>query len=151
NGEEFGPTHFAVTTGAEARAAVRLLKKLGVDQIKLHKTLSREVYFSIVGEAKKQAIPFVGHVPQTVSPGDASAVGQASLEHVQTLFEAQSPPKPDSEPQLFALFFKNGTAFDPTLVAYRGSTEPQNVDPELVRRYPDLIAGRKQLFVRFVQ
>lgn len=151
NGEEFGPAQFAVTTDAEARSAVRLLKKLGVDQVKLHKTVSREVFLALVDEAKKQSLPLVGHVAQSVSAAEASNAGQASLEHVQTLFEAQSPPKPDSEPSLFVLFARNGTAFDPTLVAYRGSTEPQNVDPELVRRYPDLIAGRKQLFVRFVK
>lgn len=151
NGKEFGPAQFAVTTDAEARTAVRLLKRLGVDQIKSHTTISRDAYFGLADEAKKQAIPFVGHVPQAVSPAEASNAGQASLEHIQTLFEGQSPPNPDSLPHLFALFAKNGTAFAPTLVAYRGSTEPQNVDPELVRKYPDLLPGRQKLFARFVQ
>jgi hypothetical protein len=32
-------------------------------------------------------LPFVGHVPMTVSPAEASDAGQASLEHTETLFE----------------------------------------------------------------
>ena len=151
NGQEFGPVQFAVTTDAEARTAVRLLKKLGIDQIKLHTRISREAYLGLVDEAKKQGLPFVGHVPQAVSPEEASNVGQGSLEHIQTLFEGQFPPKPGSEPELFALFARNGTAFDPTLVAYRGSTQPENLDPEVVKQHPDLIAGRQKLFARFLE
>src|SRR5918996_680550 len=36
NGKEFGPVHVAIGTDPEARAAVRLLKKVGVDAIKTH-------------------------------------------------------------------------------------------------------------------
>lgn len=150
NGEEYGPAQLAIQTEAEARTAVRVLKKVGVDAIKLHTMLPRDAYFALADEARKLAIPFVGHVPQTVSPAEASNAGQASLEHIQTLFEGQFPPKPDSEPQLFALFVKNGTAFDPTLVAYRGSTQAENVDSQLVRDYPDLLPGRQRLFTQFV-
>ena len=151
NGMEYGPVQLAIENDVQARTAVRALKKAGVDAIKLHAALSRDAYFALVDEAKKQSIPFVGHVPRSVAPLEASNAGQASLEHMQTIFEGQFPPKPDSEPALFAAFAKNGTAFDPTLVAYRGSTEPQNVDPDLLQKYPDLIAGRKQFFARFVE
>ena len=151
NGMEYGPVQLAIENEVQARTAVRALKKAGVDAIKVHLALPRDAYFALADEAKKQSIPFVGHVPQSVTPLEASNAGQASLEHIQTIFEGQSPPKPDSEPQLFAAFAKNGTAYDPTLVAYRGSTEPQNVDPELLRKYPDLIAGRKQFFARFLE
>jgi imidazolonepropionase-like amidohydrolase len=151
NGMEYGPVQLTVENEAQARTAVRVLKKAGVDAIKLHAALPRDAYFALADEAKKQSIPFVGHVPRSVTPLEASNAGQASLEHIQTIFEGQSPPKPDSEPQLFAAFAKNGTAYDPTLVAYRGSTEAQNVDPELVRTYPDLIPGRKKFFARFLE
>jgi imidazolonepropionase-like amidohydrolase len=151
NGEEFGPEQLAIHTEAEARTAVRVLKKVSVDAIKVHTMLPREAYFALADEARKLAIPFVGHVPQSVAPFEASNAGQASLEHIQTLFEGQFPPKPDSEPQLFALFAKNGTVFDPTLVTYRGSTQAQNVDPALLRDYPDLLPGRQKLFARFVE
>jgi imidazolonepropionase-like amidohydrolase len=151
NGTEYGPVQLAIASEAEARAAVRTLKKVGVDAIKVHAALSRETYFALVDEARKQSLPVVGHVPRPVTPQEASDAGQASLEHMQTIFEGQSPPQPGSEPELFAAFAKNGTAYDPTLVAYRGSTESQNVDPELLQKHPDLIAGRKQLFARFLE
>lgn len=89
NGEEFGPQQLAIQTAAEARTAVRVLKKIGVDAIKLHTMLPRDAYFALADEARKLSIPFVGHVPQTVSPFEASDAGQASLEHIQTLFEGQ--------------------------------------------------------------
>lgn len=151
NGKEFGPAQLAIQTEAEARTAVRVLKKVGVDAIKVHVVLPRDAYFALADEARKLSIPFVGHVPQAVSPFEASNAGQASLEHIQTLFEGQSPLKPDSEPQLFALLAKNGTVYDPTLITYRGSTEARNVDPEVVRNHPDLLPGRQQLFARFLE
>ena len=151
NGMEYGPVQLAIENEAQVRTAVRVLKKVGVDAIKVHTSLARNAYFALADEANKQSIPFVGHVPQSVTPLEASNAGQASLEHIQTIFEGQFPPKPDSEPQLFAAFAKNGTAYDPTLVAYRGSTEPENVDPEVVQKYPDLIPGRKKLFARFLE
>ena len=151
NGTEYGPVQLAIANEAQARTAVRVLKKVGVDAIKVHAEVSRDAYFALADEARKQSIPFVGHVPRSVTPLEASNAGQASLEHMQTIFEGQSPPKPDSERQLFAAFAKNGTAYDPTLVAYRGSTEPQNVDPELLQKYPDLIAGRKKFFALFLE
>ena len=151
NGLEYGPVQLAIANDTQARTAVRVLKKVGVDAIKVHAALPRDAYFALADEAKKQSIPFVGHVPRSVTPLEASNAGQASLEHIQTIFEGQFPPKPDSEPQLFAAFAKNGTAYDPTLVMYRGSTEPRNVDPELMRLHPDLILGRKQLFARFLE
>jgi imidazolonepropionase-like amidohydrolase len=151
NGQEFGPAQLAIQTETEARTAVRVLKRVGVDAIKVHSVLPRDAYFALADEARKLSIPFVGHIPQSVTPFEASNAGQASLEHIQTLFEGQSPLKPDSEPQLFALFAKNGTVFDPTLITYRGSTEAQNVDPELVRDYPDLLPGRQKLFARFLE
>lgn len=150
NGTEYGPVQLAIANEAEARTAVRTLKKVGVDAVKVHVELPRDAYFALVDEAKKQFIPFVGHVPQFVTPLEASTAGQASLEHIQTIFEGHSRPGPGSEPQLFAAFATTGTAYDPTLVAYRGSTERQNVDPEVLQKYPDLIAGRKKLFVQFL-
>ena len=151
NGQEFGPEQITIRNEAEARAVVRVLKKVGVDAIKLHNQLPREAYLALADEAQKLALPFVGHVPQSVTPFEAARAGQASLEHIQTLFEGQSPLKPDSEPQLFELFATKGTVYDPTLVAYRGSTEPQNVDPELLKKYPDLVPGRQKLFARFLE
>lgn len=151
NGIEYGPVQLAIENESQARTAVRVLKKVGVDAIKVHGAISRDAYFALAAEAKRQSIPFVGHVPKSVTPAEASNASQASIEHMQTMFESQSPPEPGSEQQLFALFATNGTAYDPTLVAYRGSMESKNIDPELLRKYPDIIAGRKKFFVRFLE
>lgn len=151
NGKAFGPVHVEITNGAEARAAVRVLKHVGVDAIKIHRALSRDAYFALSDEAKKSAIPFVGHIPQAVTAQEASDAGQASFEHMETLFEGNAPLKREEAPALFARFVRNNNSYTPTLVNYRGSTEPQNIEPDLLRKYPDLPAGRKRIFQMFVE
>ena len=72
----------SVKTEAEARAAVDLLASQHVDFIKTQSRLSREAYFAIADESKKDHIRFVGHVPDLVSALEASQVGQVSIEHL---------------------------------------------------------------------
>jgi imidazolonepropionase-like amidohydrolase len=151
NGKAFGPAHVAIASDAEARAAVRILKHVGVDAIKVHRALSRESYFALADEAKKLSIPFVGHIPQAVTAQEASDAGQASFEHTETLFDGGSPLKREDAPVLFARFVQNRNTFTPTLVNYRGSTEPANIDPEMLRKHPDLPAGRKKFFNLFLE
>src|SRR5262249_28118586 len=43
--------------------------------------LSRESYFALLDEAKRQGIPVAGHVPTSVTAAEASDAGQRSLEH----------------------------------------------------------------------
>jgi imidazolonepropionase-like amidohydrolase len=71
-----------VTTEQAARATVDSLKKAGVDFIKVYAWLEPAVYFAIADEAKKQEIPFVGHIPQAVTAQEASDAGQKSVEHL---------------------------------------------------------------------
>jgi imidazolonepropionase-like amidohydrolase len=71
-----------VTTADEARRMVDQLKAGGVDFVKVYSLLSREAYFAIADEARKQRIPFAGHVPFAVSPLEASEAGQRSIEHL---------------------------------------------------------------------
>jgi hypothetical protein len=70
-----------VADAAEAREEVIYLKKLGADLIKVYDQLSRDSYFAIAEEAKKQDLPFAGHVPILVTASEASDAGQRSLEH----------------------------------------------------------------------
>jgi hypothetical protein len=70
---------------------------------------------------------------------------------METLFAGKTPLNREETPALFGRFVKNNTAFDPTLIEYRGSTEPANVDPKLMEKYPDLLAGRQKLFTQFLQ
>jgi hypothetical protein len=41
---------------------------------------NRPAYLAIVDEAKKQGLPFVGHVPEFVSAAEAPDLGQKSME-----------------------------------------------------------------------
>jgi imidazolonepropionase-like amidohydrolase len=70
-----------VADAAQAREEVIYLKKLGADSIKEYDQLSRDAYFALADEAKKQGLPFAGHVPILVSAAEASDAGQRSLEH----------------------------------------------------------------------
>src|SRR5579872_7199321 len=70
-----------VADAAQARQEVIYLKKLGADSIKEYDQLSRDAYFGLAEEAKKQGMPFAGHVPILISAAEASDAGQRSLEH----------------------------------------------------------------------
>jgi Amidohydrolase family len=71
-----------VTTAAEARQAVKDLKEGGAAFIKVGSNLSREAYFAIADETKKQHIPFAGHVSRAVSVWEATDAGQQTIEHL---------------------------------------------------------------------
>ncbi len=70
-----------VSNEEEGRQAVRKVKKEGADFIKVYSYLPRDAYFAIADEAKKQGIPFAGHVPFSMSAAEASDAGQQSVEH----------------------------------------------------------------------
>jgi imidazolonepropionase-like amidohydrolase len=70
-----------VSNEDEGRRAVRKVKKEGADLVKVFNDIPPDAYFAIAHEAKKQGIPFVGHVPYVVSAAEASDAGQQSIEH----------------------------------------------------------------------
>ena len=76
------PFIMSVHNEAEATQAVIYLKGRGVDFIKVHDALPRELYFAIASEARRQGIPFVGHVPPSISATEAINAGQHSIEHL---------------------------------------------------------------------
>jgi imidazolonepropionase-like amidohydrolase len=80
----------AAGTEAEGRRAVRKTREDGYDFVKVYSGLPREVYFAIADEAKKQGLPFVGHVPYSVTVGEASDAGQKSVEHLSGILLACS-------------------------------------------------------------
>jgi imidazolonepropionase-like amidohydrolase len=75
---------------AEGRQAVMKAMRDGADFVKVYSFLPREAYFAIADEAKKQGIPFEGHVPIAVSVEEASAAGQKSIEHLTGVLPACS-------------------------------------------------------------
>jgi imidazolonepropionase-like amidohydrolase len=76
------PEQIPVSNEEEARAAVRDLKKRGADFIKILTMPSREAFFAVADEAKKQGLSFVGHVPAQITAAEASDAGMHSIEHI---------------------------------------------------------------------
>jgi imidazolonepropionase-like amidohydrolase len=75
------PSIIQVGSAAEARSTVDALQKQGADFIKVIQ-LSREAYFAVAAESKKDGISFAGHVPRDVTASEASTAGQKSIEHI---------------------------------------------------------------------
>jgi hypothetical protein len=80
--EPIWPNSISVSNEEEGRKAVRKVKEWGADFVKVYALLPRDAYFGIADEAKQQGITFVGHVPFSVAPGEASEAGQKSIEHL---------------------------------------------------------------------
>lgn len=71
-----------IASETQGRELVKTLKGRGADFIKVYSWLTRENYFAIVDEAKRQNMPFAGHVPFAISVAEASDAGQRSIEHL---------------------------------------------------------------------
>jgi imidazolonepropionase-like amidohydrolase len=81
----------AVATPDDGRKAVRLLKANGADFVKIQSGVPRDAYLAIADEAKKQGLPFDGHVPDAIRASEAIAAGQRTFEHLIGIFEASTP------------------------------------------------------------
>jgi Amidohydrolase family len=76
------PLRMRVRTADEGRAAVQLLKRRGVDLIKVHNFTPREVFFAIADEARRQNLPVAGHVPLKVTIQEGIDAGMITIEHL---------------------------------------------------------------------
>jgi imidazolonepropionase-like amidohydrolase len=84
------PSSIPITTPASAAAAVDTLKAQGVDFIKVQSVISHDAYLAAAGEAHKQGLPIVGHVPDKVRIKEVVEAGQKSIEHLMGIFEGCS-------------------------------------------------------------
>jgi hypothetical protein len=96
------PDAYAVGTADQARLAVTLLAVSGADFLKVYNSLPREAYFEIAQESKRLGIPFAGHVPEAVSPAEASDAGQRSQEHLINILLACSTRETELRSQRIA-------------------------------------------------
>jgi imidazolonepropionase-like amidohydrolase len=94
---------YVVKNAAEARQAVHFFKNRGVDFLKVYSLLSREAYFALADEAKKEKIVFAGHVPVSVSVMEASDAGQKSLEHMHGMQEGCSTRETELRAEMLRL------------------------------------------------
>src|SRR6202790_4229161 len=85
------PCSVAIATPEDAHRAVADLKRRGADFIKLQSLIPRDAVFAIAEEAKKQEIPFEGHVPDAMRASEMSNAGMKSFEHLIGIFEGSSP------------------------------------------------------------
>jgi imidazolonepropionase-like amidohydrolase len=83
--EPVWPNSDVVSTPQDAREFVRRAKAAGVDFVKVYSNLRPEEYLAIADEARKDGIPFAGHVPDAVSAVAASDAGQRSMEHLRNV------------------------------------------------------------------
>jgi imidazolonepropionase-like amidohydrolase len=118
----------------EARKAIDTLVALHVDFIKVHDGLTRDSFLAIAAASKEKGISFVGHVPASITPAEASDLGQKSIEHLEfipksclVLFDSAagaarlipSGCDPQSLDALLRRFARNGTWLDPTIQSLR--------------------------------
>jgi imidazolonepropionase-like amidohydrolase len=148
-----------VATVAEARQIVRTIKASGVDFVKVYTELRPDEYFAIADEARKENIPFAGHVPYRIDAGEASDAGQRSIEHLTNILESCSTKEQkwlhsekwdfgndremldsydDSKcRRLFSKFAKNNTWQVPTLILHlrRTATDVSKLPNDLPLKY----------------
>jgi hypothetical protein len=98
-----------VNTPEEGRQAVDAIEKRGLDFVKVL-SVSRDSYFAIADESAKQNIPFVGHVPHSISVREAVAAGQKSIEHLSGMLLACSSREDDLRAQGSAALTKHDYA-----------------------------------------
>lgn len=84
------PGSVVASNAIDGREAVKNAKAEGADFVKVYSLLPRDAYFAIADEAKKEGIPFVGHVPMSITAQEASMAGQMSIEHLDGILNACS-------------------------------------------------------------
>ncbi|HYV10592.1 MAG TPA: amidohydrolase family protein [Pyrinomonadaceae bacterium] len=164
-GELPGPTIYTagppllgntVPTPEAAERAVVEQKKAGYDLLKVHEGLSPETYAAIVATAKREGIPFAGHVTATVGLKRALEAQQTSIEHLDGYLQAMvadnSPVAPGPSqlvlgpvlqhideskiPALAAATRKAGVWNDPTLTLFK--LVVSEAKPEDLSQWPEL-------------
>src|SRR5262245_39137596 len=96
-GERLGPQLFvagpsfngqSVPTVEAAWRAVTDQRAAGYDLLKIHPGVRREVFDEVVAQARREGIPFAGHIPEEVGLTRALLSGIRSVEHLDGYVEA---------------------------------------------------------------
>lgn len=134
------PYRLTVEDADDARAAVAYVQARGADFVKIHNTVPRRAYFALAEESRRRKIPFAGHIPFEVSPNEAADAGQASFEHIVTIFEgtfrARLPTDPEEQMDYLRSFLKS-EALD---LAKHFRSQGTHVTPTLI---PTVLRGRR--------
>jgi imidazolonepropionase-like amidohydrolase len=116
------PFRMRVKTSEDGSAAVQLLKRRGVDLIKVHNHTPRDAYFAIAEEARRQKLPLAGHLPLTVRVEEAIDAGQNDIEHLSESrlwiqCSGGEQYRPERCRHLFGMLASRGIWQTPTLIA----------------------------------
>jgi hypothetical protein len=79
------PFRIRVKTADDGRAAVQLLRRRGVDLIKVHDHTPREAFFAIAEEARRENLRLAGHIPLGLTAEQVIDAGQGDIEHLSNL------------------------------------------------------------------
>jgi imidazolonepropionase-like amidohydrolase len=79
------PFRMRVKTAEDGRAAVQLLKRRGVDLIKVHDHTPRQAFVAIAEEARRENLPLAGHIPIGLTAEQVIDAGQRDIEHLSNL------------------------------------------------------------------
>jgi imidazolonepropionase-like amidohydrolase len=66
----------------QASREVRILKHRRVNYVEVDTSLTRQLYWAIAEEARRQHLPLVGHIPPSVSAWDIAKANQVDVEHL---------------------------------------------------------------------
>jgi imidazolonepropionase-like amidohydrolase len=141
-----------VQTPEQVRTSVDMLRQHGADFVKLDLPPENANLYPVVAEeSKRQNLTFVGHVPLTVNPGDAAALGQRSIEHLMQVPLACSSEEDRLRRRLRALRAK--ATFLEKLAGWslwnRGLPHEYAVSERIAATYDSVKAAA--LFKRFVE
>lgn len=151
NGKSFNRYQYALGSPEQARATVRLLKFEGVSGLEVERRVPRDIYLSLMEEAKTAGLPVGGKVPIEVTPIEASNSGQATIDNLETIydgvFRAAYPNniadgidtflRTGASDTLMVALRANGTAVTPCYSAFADEIEHanQNLDQRPNYRY----------------
>jgi imidazolonepropionase-like amidohydrolase len=140
----------AVSSATEAVDAVRMAKEKGFTGVKFYGSMKPEWLPPAIAEAKKDGLHVHGHVPATMRPADAIAVGYDEITHINFVMMQAMPQEVvdqsngnmrfegvgrysrnvdiGAEPlkSLIAEMARKQITVDPTIVVYEGMFVPEN-------------------------
>jgi imidazolonepropionase-like amidohydrolase len=116
------PFRMRVKTAEDGRAAVQMLKRRGVDLIKVHDNTPREVFFAISDEARRQNLPLAGHIPRGLTAEQVIEAGQRDIEHLSNgsvwrRCSGGGEYRPDACRPFFEMLARQGIWQTPTVAA----------------------------------
>lgn len=120
--ENFERTRIVVATPADAAPAVKKLKDMGVDFIKIRTWASPEVYFAIARAAREAGIQLVGHGPG-FDPVEVAEAGQTGFEHGFFPYPL-SKYSAAEQSEIIEAFVRNKIVIVPTFIAWNERLVP---------------------------